>query len=411
MGLFDRFRNDSKKSDSVPVETKTSVNPMSETADSSDWAVVERGQGFDPAAAFTMPVDELSALGPLVATLLPSFRTVTQTTAVNTTGLYRLANMAAGDSLKVAKGGKFWGAFKKADGGSKMAQLQNAGPLTATQTTVMPIDPACVMVAAALYTIERKLDAIEELQKQIIAFLQTEKEAEIEADLKLLDSTLREFKFNFDKEVFVSGHYKQALDIKRTAEKNMNFYQKKLQDIRVKTPVIANVNINKTLQSVLKDFRYYQMSLYLFSMSSFTEVLLLGDFREDHILKIKDDIEERSMTYRQIYAECLDYVEEMSGKAVDTNVIKGIGSAGKVLGGLIGSIPLVKEGPVDEWLKDGGDVLKQNAGNLGKKHVQNLSVVSNPGTGIFIEKMDEINKICNHTDKIFFDRDRIYLAA
>ena len=146
-------------------------------------------------------------------------------------------------------------------------------------------------------------------------------------------------------------------------------------------------------------------------MSSFTEILLLGDFSEDHILKVKDDIEDRSMAYRQIYAECLDYVEEISGKAVEMNVIKGIGSAGKAIGGLIGSIPLVKEGPVDEWLKDGGDALKQNAGNMGKKHVQNLSAVSNPGTGIFIEKMDAINKICNHTDKIFFDKDRIYLAA
>ena len=411
MGLFDRFKSNSKKIEIIPAETETSVNTITEAAVKSNWAVAERGQGFDPVAAFSMPVDELSTLGPLVATLLPSFRTVTQTTAVNTTGLYRLANRAAGDSLKVAKDGTFWGAFKKADGGSKMAQLQNAGQMTATQTTVMPIDPACVMVAAALYTIERKLDTIEELQKQIITFLQTEKEAQIEADLKLLDSTLREFKFNFDKEVFISGHYKQALDIKRTAEKNMKFYQKNLQDIRVKAPVIANANINKTLQSVLKDFRYYQMSLYLFSMSSFTEILLLGDFSEDHILKVKDDIEDRSMAYRQIYAECLDYVEEISGKAVEMNVIKGIGSAGKAIGGLIGSIPLVKEGPVDEWLKDGGDALKQNAGNMGKKHVQNLSAVSNPGTGIFIEKMDAINKICNHTDKIFFDKDRIYLAA
>lgn len=409
MGFIDRFR--SGKNNIENTAASTSVRPIVVPAELSDWVVAEMDQGNTLATAFSMPMDELSVLGPLVATLLPSFRTVTQTTTVNTSGLYRLANKAAGDSLKAAKGNKFWGAFKTSGGGSKMAQLQEVGSATATKTTVMPVDPACVMVAAALYTIERKLDTIEEIQEQIISFLQSEKEAEIEADLKVLDSTLREFKFNFDKEIFVSSHYKQALDIKRTAEKNMNLYQKKLQEIKVKAPVIANANINKTLQSVLKDFRYYQMSLYLFSMSSFTELLLLGDFREEHILKIKDDIENRSMAYREIYADCLDYVEEISGKAVETNVIKGIGSAGKAIGGLIGSIPLVKEGPVDEWLKGGGDVLKQNAGNMGKRHVQSLAAVSNPGTGTFIEEMDAINQICNHTDKIYFDKDRIYLAA
>ena len=67
-----------------------------------------------------------------MASLVPALNTVTQTISFDTSGLYRIANQAVGDTLKIAKNGNSWGALKTADGGSKLAQLQSAGPLTAT---------------------------------------------------------------------------------------------------------------------------------------------------------------------------------------------------------------------------------------------------------------------------------------
>ena len=69
----------------------------------------------------SVPIAQLATLGAGVASLLPVFRTVTQTTTVHAEGLYRLANAGVGDALKVAKNGNFWGAFKTADGASKFA--------------------------------------------------------------------------------------------------------------------------------------------------------------------------------------------------------------------------------------------------------------------------------------------------
>ena len=322
-----------------------------------------------------------------------------------------MANAAVGDSLKKAKDGNFWGAFKKADGGSKFAKLTEAGPLSVTTETVRPIDPTTIMVAATLYTIEKKLDSIAETQKQILSFLENEKESQIEADVKTLLGTIKEFKFNWDKDIFIIAHYKQALDIKRTAEKNLQSYQKELQDIKVKSPVVVNANVSITIKSLIKKFRYYRMSLYLFSMSSFIEVMLLGDFRESHILKVKEDIEERSMRYRQIYGACSAYVERLAGNTIDINVLKGIGNAGKAIGGLIGSIPVIKEGPVDEWLQGSGEALKKNAHGIERETVHTLSSVGNPDTGVFIEKLAELNQIINYTSKICFDKENIYLIA
>ena len=111
--------------------------------------------------SYSVPIAQLSTLGAGVSSLFPAFRTATQTMAADVTGLYRLANAGVGDTLKVAKDGNFWGAFKRTDGSSKFVKLQSADPLIQTSTVTLPIDPATMMMTAALFSIEQKLGDIE----------------------------------------------------------------------------------------------------------------------------------------------------------------------------------------------------------------------------------------------------------
>ncbi len=122
--------------------------------------------------AISMPIAKLSTLGAGVSSLIPAFNTVTQTMTMNTQGLYQLANASVGDTLKVAKNGNFWGAFKKADGGSKFVQLKEADPISTTNKMVMNANPATMMMAVALFYIEKEFGDIEEMQNQILSFLQ-----------------------------------------------------------------------------------------------------------------------------------------------------------------------------------------------------------------------------------------------
>lgn len=144
---------------------------------------------------------------------------------MDTSGLYRVANQAVGDTLKIAKNGNPWGALKTADGGSKLAQLQSAGPLTATSKSVAAINPATMMMAVALFSIEQQLGEISEMQKQILSFLEIEKESEIEADVETVFSIAFKYKLNWDNEHFVASNHKLVLDIQRTARKNMLSYR------------------------------------------------------------------------------------------------------------------------------------------------------------------------------------------
>ena len=281
----------------------------------------------------SMPIAQLVTLGAGVASLMPALRTVTQTTSISGQGLYRLANAGTKDVLKKAKNGNFWGAFKTAEGKSKFAQLQEADSLSATNTTIMPINPATMMMAVALFSIEQQLGNIEEMSRQILTYLEIEKESEIKADVETLSVIVSKYKVNWDNEHFITSNHKLVLDIQRTARKHMNSYQKKIGEIlNSKQIIVAQVKVNAILKDLLKKFKYYRLSLYTFSMASFMEIMLSGNFKEENITCIKTEIETLSMAYRESYGQCSLYLEKLISSSLETNVIKGLGTASKTVG-------------------------------------------------------------------------------
>ena len=360
----------------------------------------------------SVPIAELALLGTGVASLIPALRTVTQTTTFNTQGLYQLANAGVGDTLKIAKNGNFWGAFKTADGASKFAQLQAAEPLSTTSTAVMPIDPATMMMAVALFAIEQQLKNIEKMQKQILLFLEIEKESEIEADVEILSKMITTYKYNWNNEHFVASNHKMALDIQRTARKNMLSYKKRVAELLdSKKLIVAQAKVKLTLSDLQKKFKYYRLSLYTFSMASLVEIMLSGNFKEEYISDVKAEVKKFSLEYRDLFTECSMYLEKMTSVSVEASVMKGIGVASKAVGKFIGSIPVVKEGQVDEFLQDSGVHLKENAQDMQRNVLEAFATLHNPGTGVFMDKMEDMIQIYNHTDKICFDDEKIYLIA
>lgn len=150
----------------------------------------------------------------------------------------------------------------------------------------------------------------------------------------------------------------------------MNSYQKKIGEIlNSKQIIVAQVKVNAILKDILKKFKYYRLSLYTFSMASFMEIMLSGDFKEENITCIKTEIETLSMAYREIYSQCSLYLEKLISSSLETNVIKGLGTVSKTVGKIISSIPIIKEGTVDEFFQDNGVQLEKNAVDIEKKIV------------------------------------------
>lgn len=359
--------------------------------------------------SLSMPIAQLSTLGAGVASLLPAFRTITQTSSVAAEGLYRIPNAVIGDTLKAAKSGNFWPSFKNSN---KLAQLQKVDSLQSTTSMVMPIDPATMMMAVALFSIEQQLGNIAEMQKKILSFLEIEKESEIEADIETLSNIIEKYKHNWDNEQFISSNHKMVIDIQRTARKNMVSYQKKVRDvIKEKKLLVLQNKIKTTLDELMKDFKYYRLSLFTFSMSSLIEIMLSGNFKEENILSIKDEIQKLSFVYRDIYGECSVYLEGMEKSSVESNLLKGVSATSKAVGKFIGSIPKIKDGQIDERLQEAGEHVSDKAKAIETDSIAALAEMSNPGTSLFTDKMDDLIFVYNKTSDICFDSNNIYVIA
>lgn len=399
----------------IQINNSNDIEPIG-----GETAIVELTEGllFDARSsinaqnAISFPIAELSTLGAGVSSLIPAFNTVTQTTSIATDGLFRVANAVAGDTLKIAKNGNAWGAMKTATGASKMAQLAEVGSLSATTQTVAAFNPATMMMAAALYSIEKDLKEISETQKKILTFLEVENESQIEADVESLMSIITNYKYNWDNEVSVSSNHNQVMDIQNRARKNMIAYQKKVIDVvSSKQFLVPQGKVNSTLADLEKKFKYYRLSLYTFSLAALMEIMLSGNYKEEYILGVKEEIKKLSESYREHFEKGSLYLERLGNIGIEANVVKGIGHASKAVGKLIGNIPLVKEGQVDEFLQGAGENLHHSAEGMEKKAVKSFAAISNPGTAVFIEKMDDMAFIYNHTSQICCDREKVYLIA
>lgn len=392
--------------DSASEAEQVSLSEMVDIALADIHTEIERGN------AITVPIVQLGLLGGTVASMIPALRTATQTTTVNTTGLYRLANESIGDTLKVAKNGNFWGAFKKADGGSKFVQLQNAGPVSATNSYVMPIDPATMMMAAALFVIEQQLGNIEEMGEQIISFLEIEKESKIEADVKTLTSIIANYKHNWDNKLFVASNHKMVLDIQRSSREHMISYQRMVSDsLKVKSLIMGHSKVAAALDGLMKKFKYYKLSLFSYSLASMLEVMLSGNFKEEYLQGICHELEEQGAAYRDLFTKSSVYLEKISGTAIEKNVLKGIGTTSVALGKFVGELPLLKKGSADEFLQNRGLKLSNQAEKLESAAVRSFAEIRDPGIRVFVSRMTDMSQIYNHTSDICFDEKNIYLIS
>ena len=389
------------------LNKKEIFNEQTQFVELTDQILLQTRSEIEQPTTMKLPIIELSELGTTVASLIPNLTKVVQ--GNNGEKAYRIVNKTAGDTLKKAKNGNYWGALRKADGGSKFVQLQEISELA---NEGLMIQPQVIIVAALLYSVEKRLDNIVELEKQILSFLETEKESSIEADAETLMDLIRKYKHNWDNSHFVSSSHKMVMDIQRSARQQMTSYQKKLEeDLKSNPLLIIQSEVSSAKKKISKKFKYYSLSLYTYSLASYIEIMLSGNLAEKNILSIKEEIEKLSSVYSAMFTKCLNYLEKMSESSIESNVLKGVGEASKAIGSFLGNIPFIKDSPVDEFLQDGGEELNKSAKKMEKDIIKSFKKLENAKTSVFIDRLNELNQIYNHTSDVCIDNENIYFIV
>lgn len=280
------------------------------------------------------------------------------------------------------------------------------------QMTPLACDPTMIFMAAALANIEKKLDAIQDMQKEMMDFLVQKEKSDLKGNLNFLFDAFNNYKYNWKNEMYKNSNHIKVLDIRQEAEKKIAFYREQIiAKVNKKSFIHSDQTVNKQLQAVQDQFKDYQLALYLLGFSSFLEVMLLGNFDKDYLTGISDKLEKYSLNYRELYTKCYDEIESYSSTSVQSSMLKGFAKASTSVGKIVEKIPVISKGQADEALIAAGDKLDElNAGKLRK---QMSSLIERQSNSIrpFIENIGTVNELCNKPVQLLVDKENLYIST
>ena len=250
-----------------------------------------------------LPFVEINSLGAVFTSVSESFRTITQTTTSGGQGLYKCVfpKGISGTLASFNDGSGNLGTIMKDGKIQAQARWIKVKDVSSSVSTTLPINPAMIFMAAALVGIDRKLGSIQKTTGEILDFMKSQKEAEQQGDLLLLQEIVEHYKFNWDKEAYKSSKLIQVQDIKRSAQQNVIFYEKRIRGLLEKKDLIqVDMMVQGALSELMKEFRNYRLAAYLFAFSSFTEAVLLENFDKGFLSSISDQIRTYSQNYQQL---------------------------------------------------------------------------------------------------------------
>ena len=337
------------------------------------------------------PIVEMASLGAMMSPI---------TTAIET-----IATSGAGQQLYALNPRGYAGqlaAFK--DGSGYLSTVMNNGNIIG-QAAFVPVDPtmintvtmsnpAMIFIAAALMSVDKKLDDIKETQEEMFSFMNEKEKAKNKANLNALEEIMKEYKFNRDNQLYISSSQNLVKAIRKSSDEIIELRRAEIKKKLEKKKIIhTDLEVATKINKLRDELKEYQIALYTYAFSSFTEIMLIENFKEEYIKSVIEKIESYSNRYLKLYTDCYSMVEEYSRKSVGSGMRKGAAVMGKAAGNLIAKVPVVNKGLLDEGLIAAGNALENWDS---KKELSMMSKIisrKNSCVAPFIEKLKAENQM------------------
>lgn len=401
----------------------TDITPKVETAITavaSEAFPVVRLQENQLDAYRKVPLAGLAALGTAFAQIPESARTivesVTKTVATNETlfvginpkgvpGFLRASEFGTtGNIMQINSQGK------QVIAGRMRFKAIDGLPVNETTTTVMPIDPTLIVVALALMTIEKKLDGIQERVEEVLQYLKLEKQSSQRGNLNMLAEIMDDYKLNCQNEQFCLSRMQAVLAIKKDAHKDILFYQEQISAELQKQKSLHGAKTSQNLiDAVAYQFAEYQLACHLYAFSSFLDVMLQGNFDSASIESVSDKMITMAKRYEALYADCHAQMAKYQRASIEAQIVGGIGVAAKGLGKVIASVPVIREGPVDEALISAGDTIGEFNRDTVQRKLRTFEMFEDNRMNPFIENLQSVNLLHNTENAMITDGTHLYL--
>lgn len=362
-----------------------------------EQALAEIKENYQSSPLAKIPFTEIAALG-------GSFAGVVETMATPAAeGLYRCVfPKGVTGTLAMAK-----------DGTGALGTIMNDGIVG--QARWIPVDkaigPACLkaaLVAVAVLAVVKQIKDIKDGQKEIIDILERDKKSQLLADYDLLASYMDEYKFYWENEASLVVNLNQVKNIKRNAMKDLRSYIEQLEGfIAAKKNILKMQSASYKIGQILDRFVHYKLALHVFALSEYMEVMLSKNFQAEYLSKIEDEIREQAIKFRNLYTECFDKIELLKKEAVTTQAANKLADVTRTVGGLIGKIPVVKDGPVDEFLIGVGDSITEAEKKKLEKTLAFFIQYKDSGLTPIAEHIAMINELSNKPVVMLYDKKTI----
>ena len=277
--------------------------------------------------------------------------------------------------------------------------------------TQVSVDPTMLCMAVALMSIERKLDAIQEAQKDILAFLELKEEAKLKGNIKALEDILNNYKYNWNNEKYKNNKHILVQEIKRDAEQSIIFYRDRLKkQLKQNSLLHRDKKVDNLLDEIVARLNDYQLALYMFAFSSFMEVMLLENFDSDYLNGVTEIISEYLQSYNEFYQLCEEKIQKASNSSIESVALRGLSTVSSGAGKLARKIPGINKSKLEANLIEASGKLMDAQTNKMKNLTEVLSDSQKDCVSVFIHNIQIIDRLFNYPLQIMFDEENIYLT-
>ncbi len=297
-------------------------------------------------------------------------------------------------------------------GVGNLGSALNSSNQVAGQAILNPVvfNPTMVFVAVALANINKKLDNLQEIQQEMFDFLVQKEKSELKGDLKFLTDVLNDYKYNWNNDKYKNGNHLKVLDIKQSSESKIDFYRELIiKTINKKSFIHIDQDVNKQLDKIQDDFGNYQLALYLYSFSTFLEVMLLENYDSLYLNGITNRIENYSHKYRELYTQCYSQLENYSKSSLESYLFKGLANVNKVTGKAVGKVSFINKYKIDETLIDVSSKIDKYGEEKTIKTMKNILDKQSSYVRPFIDNINTINRLYNQSLELVFDHENLYI--
>ena len=299
------------------------------------------------------------------------------------------------------------------DGSGALGTIMNDGIVGQARwiPAEQSIAPACLkatLVAVAVLAVVKQIQDIKDGQKEIVGILERDKKSQLLADYDLLASYMDDYKYYWENDASLVVNLNQVKNIKRNAMKDIHSYTEQIEGmISAKKNLLKMQTASQKIGQILDRFVHYKLALHVFALSEYMEVMLSKNFQAEYLSKIAEEIREYALQFRNLYTASYDKIEVLKKDAITAQAANRLADMSRSVGNLIGKIPVVKDGPVDEFLIGVGDSISDTEKKRLEQVLSFFMQYKDSGLIPVAEHIDLVNHLSNKPVVLLYDKNVI----